>query len=122
VLRRKCNFDGKKLTAVVYGGAFLSDASFKGADMKEAVFTKAYAVGSNFSGADLSNAIIDRTNFSGSDFTGAVRASFLRESGPGGLTREVETPLPSNSPHDHMILRVDLVDSHALTLASVAGF
>jgi hypothetical protein len=24
----------------------------------------------------------------------------------------VETPLPSNSPHDHMILRVDLVDSH----------
>jgi hypothetical protein len=35
------------------------------------------------------------------------------ESGPGGLTREVERPLPSNSPHDHMILRVDLVDSHA---------
>ena len=35
-----------------------------------------------------------------------------RESGPGGLTREEETPLPSNSPHDHMILRVDLVDSH----------
>jgi hypothetical protein len=34
------------------------------------------------------------------------------DSGPGGLTREVETPLPSNSPHDHMILRVDLVDSH----------
>ena len=34
------------------------------------------------------------------------------ESGPGGLTREVETPLPSNSPHDHMILRVDLVGSH----------
>jgi hypothetical protein len=34
------------------------------------------------------------------------------ESGPGGLTREVDTPLPSNSPHDHMILRVDLVDSH----------
>jgi hypothetical protein len=33
-----------------------------------------------------------------------------RESGPGGLTRE--TPLPSNSPHDHMILRVDLVGSH----------
>jgi hypothetical protein len=28
------------------------------------------------------------------------------ESGPGGLTREVDTPLPSNSPHDHMILRV----------------
>ena len=26
-----------------------------------------------------------------------------------GLTREVETPLPSNSPHDHVILRVDLV-------------
>jgi hypothetical protein len=26
-----------------------------------------------------------------------------------GLTREVETPLPSYSPHDHMILRVDLV-------------
>jgi hypothetical protein len=36
-----------------------------------------------------------------------------RESGPGGLTREVvDRPLPSNSPHDHMILRVDLVDSH----------
>jgi hypothetical protein len=30
-----------------------------------------------------------------------------RESGAGGLTREVETPLPSNSPHDHMLLRVD---------------
>jgi hypothetical protein len=30
-----------------------------------------------------------------------------------GLTREVETPLPSNSTHDHMILRVDLVGSHA---------
>jgi hypothetical protein len=30
------------------------------------------------------------------------------KSGPGGLTREVETPLPSNSPHDPMILRVDL--------------
>ena len=25
--------------------------------------------------------------------------------GPGGLTREGETPLPSTSPHDHMILR-----------------
>jgi hypothetical protein len=37
----------------------------------------------------------------------------LIESGPGGLTREVETPLPSNSSHDHMILRVDLVGSHA---------
>jgi hypothetical protein len=36
----------------------------------------------------------------------------VRESGPGGLTREVETPLPANSPHDHLILRVDLVDSH----------
>jgi hypothetical protein len=35
-----------------------------------------------------------------------------RESGPGGLTRELETPSPSNSPHDQMILRVDLVDSH----------
>jgi hypothetical protein len=34
------------------------------------------------------------------------------ESGPGGLTREVETPSPSNSPHDHIILRVDLVGSH----------
>jgi hypothetical protein len=33
------------------------------------------------------------------------------ESGPGGLTREVETPLPSNSPRAHMILRVDVVDS-----------
>ena len=27
-----------------------------------------------------------------------------------GLTREVETPLPSNSPPDHMILREELVD------------
>jgi hypothetical protein len=35
-----------------------------------------------------------------------------RERGPGGLTREVETPLPSNSPHDPMILRGDLVGSH----------
>jgi hypothetical protein len=34
------------------------------------------------------------------------------ESGAGGLTREVETRLPSNSPHDHMILRGDLVGSH----------
>jgi hypothetical protein len=34
------------------------------------------------------------------------------ESGAGGLTREVETPLPSNSPHDPMMLRVDLVGSH----------
>jgi hypothetical protein len=33
--------------------------------------------------------------------------------GPGGLTREVETPLPSNSPRDHVILRVDLVGSQA---------
>jgi hypothetical protein len=29
------------------------------------------------------------------------------------LYHEVETPLPSNIPHDHMILRVDLVGSHA---------
>jgi hypothetical protein len=35
-----------------------------------------------------------------------------RERGPGGLTQEVETPLPSNSPHGHMMLRVDLVISH----------
>ena len=28
------------------------------------------------------------------------------------LTREVETPLPSNSPHGRMILRVDLTGSH----------
>jgi hypothetical protein len=35
-----------------------------------------------------------------------------RETGPGRLTRQVERPLPSNSPHDHMILRGDLVDSH----------
>jgi hypothetical protein len=34
------------------------------------------------------------------------------ERGPGGLTREVESPLPSNSPHGHMILREDLVGSH----------
>jgi hypothetical protein len=33
------------------------------------------------------------------------------ESGAGGLTREVETPLPSNSPHDHMMLGVELVGS-----------
>jgi hypothetical protein len=44
-----------------------------------------------------------------------VRAAALqreRESGPGGLTREVETPLPSNSPHDHMILRVGIWWAH----------
>jgi hypothetical protein len=35
-----------------------------------------------------------------------------RESGAGGLAWEVETPLPSNSSHDHMILRVDLVVAH----------
>jgi hypothetical protein len=29
-----------------------------------------------------------------------------------GSHGEVETPLPSNSPHDHMILRAELVDSH----------
>jgi hypothetical protein len=29
-----------------------------------------------------------------------------------GSSHGVETPLPSNSPHDHVILRVDLVDSH----------
>jgi hypothetical protein len=28
------------------------------------------------------------------------------------FTREVETPLPSNSPHEHMILREELEDSH----------
>ena len=34
-----------------------------------------------------------------------------RENGPGGLTRE--GPFPSNSsPHDHMVLREDLVGSH----------
>jgi hypothetical protein len=27
----------------------------------------------------------------------------LGESGPGGLTRELETPLPSSHPHAHMI-------------------
>jgi pyruvate dehydrogenase E2 component (dihydrolipoamide acetyltransferase) len=31
------------------------------------------------------------------------------ESGPGGLTREVDKPLAPNSPHDHMILRVERV-------------
>jgi hypothetical protein len=49
----------------------------------------------------------------------AVRARSLKlvqyvpsdERGPGGLTRELETPLPSNSPHDRMILRGDLVGS-----------
>jgi hypothetical protein len=35
-----------------------------------------------------------------------------RGRGPGGLSREVETPLPSNSPHYPMILREDLVGSH----------
>jgi hypothetical protein len=35
----------------------------------------------------------------------------MRSQGPG-LTRELETPLRSNSPHDHMILRVELVGSH----------
>ena len=34
------------------------------------------------------------------------------KSGSGGLTREVDTPLPSNSPHDRMILRVGLGGSH----------
>jgi hypothetical protein len=34
------------------------------------------------------------------------------ERGPGGLTREVESPLASNSPHGHMVLREDLVGSH----------
>jgi hypothetical protein len=33
------------------------------------------------------------------------------ERGPGGLTREVETPSPSTSPHARMILRVDQVGS-----------
>jgi hypothetical protein len=48
--------------------------------------------------------------------TAALRAGAgippVRASGAGGLTREVETPLPSNSPHEHMILRVELVGSH----------
>ena len=38
----------------------------------------------------------------------SLRAVQVRESErkwTGGLTREVETPLPSNSPHDHMVLR-----------------
>jgi hypothetical protein len=39
------------------------------------------------------------------------RAERERERRPG-LAQEVETPLPSNSPHDHMILRVEQVDSH----------
>jgi hypothetical protein len=43
--------------------------------------------------------------------TGATERECLRER-EGSHTREVETPLPSNSPHDHMILRVGLVDSH----------
>ena len=30
------------------------------------------------------------------------------ESGPGGLTWEVYTPLPSNAPHDPMLLRADV--------------
>jgi hypothetical protein len=35
------------------------------------------------------------------------------ESGAGGLTRKVETPSPSNSPHGpYVILRVELVGSH----------
>jgi hypothetical protein len=35
-----------------------------------------------------------------------------REGSCGGLTRELEAPLPSNSPHDHMILRVELWWAH----------
>jgi hypothetical protein len=44
----------------------------------------------------------------------AVRPVLAREReregmrAPGGLTREVESPVPSNNPHDHMILRVEL--------------
>jgi hypothetical protein len=30
-----------------------------------------------------------------------------KESGAGGLTREVDTPSPSNSPHTHMLFRVE---------------
>jgi hypothetical protein len=41
-----------------------------------------------------------------------IRPERVSESGPGGLAHEVDTPLPSKSPHDQMILRVDLVDSH----------
>jgi hypothetical protein len=40
------------------------------------------------------------------------RSGQERERERPGLTREAETPLPSNSPRDHMILRVDLVGSH----------
>jgi hypothetical protein len=45
----------------------------------------------------------------------------LRVEPGGGLTREVETPLPSNSPHDHMILRVDLVGSQAVAFVEAHG-
>mmetsp|Transcript_38692 Transcript_38692/g.72579 ORF Transcript_38692/g.72579 Transcript_38692/m.72579 type:complete len:168 (+) Transcript_38692:113-616(+) len=68
---RKCTYDGKNLFQNVFGGAFMSDASFKGANMRETVFTKVYAANSNFTGADLSNAVIDRSVFTGSDFTDA---------------------------------------------------
>jgi hypothetical protein len=44
---------------------------------------------------------------------GRGSAGERRERRPGGLTREVERALPSNSPHDHMLLRVDLVGAHA---------
>jgi hypothetical protein len=47
---------------------------------------------------------------------GALRSSrtppLVPRSRPIRRTREAGTPLPSNSPHDHMILRVDLVGSH----------
>ena len=42
---------------------------------------------------------------------GGLRWHQRGERGAGGLTPEVETPLPSTSPHDHMILRVELVGS-----------
>ena len=51
------------------------------------------------------------------DLRGAVvdfktKVSAWASGDKGGLTREVEMSLPSYSPHDQMILRVDLMGSH----------
>jgi hypothetical protein len=43
---------------------------------------------------------------------GKMQNKAVVHGGPGGFTRELETPSPSNSPRDPMILRGDLVGSH----------